>query len=129
MLDGPFDVEINEDDEPVDILSIDLSAFLNNGMADLKDFLPLHEWNDLDVIKKEFYGWGIDIEDEYYYEEQELSGIEISLFNTYQRAKTENVLFDYEGYYYWDYYGTVSGVPANLKTPSTSLTPYGYSGV
>jgi len=110
MLDGPFDVEINEDDEPVDIISVDLSAFLNNGMADLKDFLPLHEWNDLDTVKKEFYGWGIDSWGDYYFEEQELSAIETPLLNIYQRSKTENVLFDNsEVCLYWNYYGTISG--------------------
>jgi len=112
MLDGPFDVEINEEDEPVDILSVDLSAFLNNGIADLKDFLPLHEWSDLDVAEKEFGGWGIHRWDWHYFEDKKLAVFDTPLFDIYQRTQTEDVLFDYEGYFYydyWDYYASISG--------------------
>ncbi|MFC1606380.1 hypothetical protein ACFL47_00295 [Candidatus Latescibacterota bacterium] len=41
MLDGPFDVEI---DEGVTI-SFDISAFLDNGIPDIKALLPYHTWN------------------------------------------------------------------------------------
>lgn len=59
MLDGPFDIEM-ETGNGVETISMDISAFLNNGIPDIKNVLPYHEWCDLSSIPLGFYGPGID---------------------------------------------------------------------
>ena len=44
MLSGPFDVEI-ETDDGTETIQVDLSAFLNNAIANVKQFLPYHTWS------------------------------------------------------------------------------------
>jgi len=60
MLNGPFNVEIETDDYGTEIVSVNLAAFLNNAMLDLKDKIPYHRWNNLDDLENGFYGPGIE---------------------------------------------------------------------
>ena len=59
MLDGPFDVIIDEEDDS-ETLSINLSAFFNNNIPDLKDLLPYRRWKNVNDFEKGFGGPGID---------------------------------------------------------------------
>ena len=59
MLDGPFDIEM-ETGNGVETISLDISAFLNNGIPDIKNVLPYHEWCDLNSLPLEFDGPGIE---------------------------------------------------------------------
>lgn len=57
MLTGPFDIEIPTE-TGIETISINISALLNNGIPDIKDVLPKHEWVDLNTLSKGFYGPG-----------------------------------------------------------------------
>jgi len=59
MISGPTTIEPGEGADPI---SIDLSAFLNNGIPDLKDIIPYHTWDDIENYQQVFSGIGI-IED------------------------------------------------------------------
>ncbi len=58
MLDGPVTMEV-EGHTPSTI-SINLSAFLANGIPDFKNILPYHEWVDAEEMNSVFSGIGLD---------------------------------------------------------------------
>ena len=61
VLSGPFTVEPPDETQSI---QIDLSAFLNNGIPDLKDVLPYHHWIDLNTLTTVFEGAEANIHEE-----------------------------------------------------------------
>ena len=102
LLDGPFDVEIEDDEDGgTEIITVNLSAFLNNAIADIKDFLPYHQWADLNSLDQGIDAW------ELYPTTHWVDGEEVfmywvdGVFYTYYWAIDEDVVDD-------EYIGTFS---------------------
>jgi len=60
MLSGPFEVEVEDLLGGTRTVTIDISAFLDNAVPDVKKVLPYHRWVDLDSVGLEFEGPGIE---------------------------------------------------------------------
>jgi len=92
MLSGPFEVEVEEPLGGSRTVTIDISAFLDNAIPDIKKVLPYHRWADLDQAGLEFEGPGIEAMD------HEIDG-------EWMRAYWLNVLEVYSGAAgdVWDY--------------------------
>ena len=95
-------MEIEDDDDgETEIITVDLSAFLNNAIADIKDFLPRHQWADLNNLDQGIDGW------ELYPTTHWVDGEEVfmywvdGVFYTYYWAIDEDVVDD-------EYIGTFS---------------------
>ncbi|MFC1490164.1 hypothetical protein ACFL6K_03045 [Candidatus Latescibacterota bacterium] len=103
MITTPFDIEINFD-SGVETISLNLAAFLNNGIPDIKAVLPYHEWTDFNDLDSGFDGPGI------YGDFEDVEGEDIfTAFPTVIEMYIES-LGSIEGYF-WDYstyYGTIS---------------------
>ena len=96
ILSGPSVIEQENGEE----ITVDLSAFLNNAIPDIKTVLPYHEWEDLSKAEKEFGGPGVEIwEDDYY----DMENIYIAALDTYIYAKG-----DYNLEKYYTFNGSIS---------------------
>jgi len=93
MLSGPFDIGEGEG-----TVTIDLSAFLNNGMTDLKDFLPLHKWADLSTISTIFRGTVISPSGRFDNNGIEYQGYWVDLFWMYRDMTQDETIVDFEMY-------------------------------
>ncbi len=101
LLDGPFDVEKEDEDGGTEIITVNLSAFLNNAMVDIKDFLPYHQWADLNSLDQGIDGWEIWPTREWIDDEEVFMYWIDGVFYTYYYAIDENVVDD-------EYIGTFS---------------------
>ncbi|MBT4484941.1 MAG: hypothetical protein HOC71_14825 [Candidatus Latescibacteria bacterium] len=96
ILNGPIVIEQENGEE----ITVDISAFLNNAIPDIKTVLPYHEWKDLSKAEKEFGGPGAEIwEDDYY----DVENIYIGALSTYIYAKG-----DYNLEKYYTFNGSIS---------------------
>jgi len=98
MFSGPFEIETFDGES----ITMDLTAFLNNGMQDLKALLPYHEWADINTFQKEFWGPVISQYDSFYYNNLEYQGYGVELFWMYQDITQE------ENNPFYELYGSFS---------------------
>ncbi len=100
MLSGPFVVEgYNKNGELITI-SVDFSNFLDNGIPDIKDVLPYHEWIDFESLQLEFQGPGIRNWTEHY-ADQDISVYEFDIIGFYSNAyyeKTNQSIWEHTFY-------------------------------
>ena len=85
-----------ETESGVETISLDISAFLNNGIPDIKNVLPYHEWGDLSSIPLEFEGPGIGGWTLYYGGEEYMM-YWLDVLEVYNQAKGSDV-WDYSEY-------------------------------
>jgi hypothetical protein len=85
MLSGPFDIEI-EMEGGTETISIDLSAFLNNAIADVKTFLPYHTWVVDQPSEREYSGPAIESWIDNLEGPDEYNAYNIRLFDFYRQA-------------------------------------------
>jgi len=95
MIEEPFDVEIDTDNGK-ETVSIDLSAFLSNGIPDIKQVLPYRKWKNLNSFDKGFGGPGIESWGEVKLDDKTYREIHIDLLWDYEDAVGSDVAEYYE---------------------------------
>jgi hypothetical protein len=91
-LSGPYSVEMGEGMEPI---TMNLSAFLNNGIPDFKNIIPYHTWANLNDFPLEFTSSGINTQI-FYINNTNIECFAFNIMDYYNEATNS-----YNPYYYF----------------------------